>query len=480
MDIKQKSAVALGKAIKSRELSSVELIKATFEKIKQIDNKINSFITLTPEAALKQAEEIDKKIAAGDDLPLLSGVPIGIKDNICVENIRSTCGSKILHNFISPYNATVIEKIKDAGLIIIGKMNMDEFAMGSSNETSNFGPVRNPHDLERIPGGSSGGSAAAVAADMLPLTIGSDTGGSIRQPAALCGVVGLKPTYGRVSRYGLIAYASSLDQIGPLANNVEDAAMLLKIISGYDPKDSTSVNSTVDDYVSVLNKDIKNLKLGIPKEYFGKGLNIDMRKKIENSIAIFKNEFKCDIVEISLPHTDYAVAVYYILATAEASSNLSRYDGVKYGYRTENFENLADMYERTRSEGFGNEVKRRIMLGTYALSAGYYDAYYKKAQKVRTLIKRDFENAFQKCDAILTPAYPATAFKFGEKSGNPLEMYLSDIYTISVNLAGLPAISVPCGMINGLPAGLQIIGNNFGESTILNLAYKFETFGANK
>jgi len=461
-------------ALTTKKISCKELLDIYYNNIEKYDKQINSFICLTKEIAYKQAAIIDDKISKKENISLLTGIPIGIKDNICVKDATATCGSKILQSFRAPYNATVIEKIIDADMLILGKLNMDEFAMGSSNETSAFGIVRNPWNTECIPGGSSGGSAAAVAARFVNLALGSDTGGSIRQPAALCGVSGLKPTYGRVSRFGLIAFASSLDQIGPFANNIEDMAELLKIIASYDSKDSTSVNLPQCDYSNNLSDNIKGMRIGIPKEYFSNGLADDMRQIVEKAINQFVTDLGCNIVEISLPHTEYAVPVYYIIATAEASSNLARYDGVKYGYRAEEYSNLIDMYERTRSEGFGDEVKRRIMLGTYTLSAGYYDAYYKKAQKVRTLIKSDFDKAFENCDFIITPTSPTTAFKIGEKISNPLEMYLSDIYTISINLAGLPAISTPCGFINNLPAAIQIIGNVFDEQTILNAAFAFE------
>ncbi|HPG29715.1 MAG TPA: Asp-tRNA(Asn)/Glu-tRNA(Gln) amidotransferase subunit GatA [bacterium] len=465
----------INEGLTQKKFSAKELLDDIYKSIEEKNKSINAFITLTKEIAYSQAETIDKKINAGENIGILNGVPIGIKDNICLKNSLTSCGSKILSNFKPPYNATVIEKLMSEGMLFIGKLNMDEFAMGSSTETSFYGATKNPWNLNKIPGGSSGGSAAAVAARLVPVTLGSDTGGSIRQPAALCGVCGIKPTYGRVSRYGLIAYASSLDQIGAFSLTTEDNAYILQAIEGYDRKDSTSANIPVKNYFDFLKNDIKDKKIGIPKEYTGSGLSETMRGIINKACSQFVSEFGCKIVEISLPHTEYAIAAYYILATAEASSNLARYDGVKYGYRTHQYENLVDMYEKTRTEGFGDEVKRRIMLGNYALSAGYYDAYYKKAQKIRTLIKRDFDKAFAECDIILTPTTPATAFNIGEKTNNPIEMYLSDIYTISVNLAGIPAISVPGGFIGGMPAGVQLIGNSFEEEKIYNFAYKFES-----
>ncbi|MCL6616847.1 MAG: Asp-tRNA(Asn)/Glu-tRNA(Gln) amidotransferase subunit GatA, partial [Anoxybacillus ayderensis] len=404
---------------------------------------------------------------------LLFGMPIGIKDNIVTKGLRTTCASKILYNFDPIYDATVMERLHEADAITIGKLNMDEFAMGSSTENSGFQLTRNPWDLERVPGGSSGGSAAAVAAGEVPFALGSDTGGSIRQPAAFCGVVGLKPTYGRVSRYGLVAFASSLDQIGPITRNVEDNAYLLQVISGVDPMDSTSANVDVPDYVSALTGDIQGLKIAVPKEYLGEGVSEEVRQSVLNALKVLEG-LGATWEEASLPHSKYALATYYLLASSEASANLARFDGVRYGYRTDNAKNLIDMYKQTRSEGFGNEVKRRIMLGTFALSSGYYDAYYKKAQKVRTLIKQDFENVFEKYDVIIGPTTPTPAFKIGEKTSDPLTMYANDILTIPVNLAGVPGISVPCGFVNGLPVGLQIIGKHFDESTIYRVAHAFE------
>ena len=464
-------------AIDKGEISPVELTDAVFKRIEGVEHTVRAYITLTKEHALKQAKEAESLAKAGVKKQLL-GIPIAIKDNMCTEGIKTTCSSKILENFIPPYESTVTQKFKEHGYILIGKTNLDEFAMGSSTENSAFGHTRNPWDISRIPGGSSGGSAAAVSAGECIAALGSDTGGSIRQPAALCGVVGLKPTYGRVSRYGLVAFASSLDQIGPITKNVRDSAMLLNIISGHDIYDSTSAPIAVPDFTSVLGRDIKGMKIGVPKEYFIEGMDKEVEASVR--IAIKKLESLGAIpVEISLPHTGHAVAVYYILATSEASSNLARYDGVKYGFRAEG-KDLLDMYMKTRAGGFGAEVKRRIILGTYALSSGYYEAYYKKAQQVRTLIKQDFEKAFEKVDVIATPTSPTPAFKVGEKTEDPLQMYLSDIFTISVNLAGVPAISIPCGFTshgsstNNLPIGLQIIGKHFDEESIFKAAYAYE------
>lgn len=454
------------------DLNPVELTRAIFKRIDAVEGRIKAYVTLNGEHALIQAKEAEHRREKGDRA-MLFGIPIAVKDNMCTEGIRTTCSSKILENFIPPYESTVTGKLKEQDYVLTGKTNLDEFAMGSSTENSGFFVTRNPWDVERVPGGSSGGSAAAVAAGECIAALGSDTGGSIRQPAALCGVVGFKPTYGRVSRYGLIAFASSLDQIGPITKNVKDSAILMNVISGHDKYDSTSAPMPVPDFTSVLGQDIKGMKIGIPREYFIEGIDkdvetsvIDAVKKLESLGAI--------PVEISLPHTGYAVAVYYILATSEASSNLARYDGVKYGYRAKG-KDLMDMYMKTRAEGFGAEVKRRIILGTYALSSGYYEAYYKKAQQVRTLIKQDFERAFETVDAIVTPTSPTPAFKVGEKTADPLQMYLSDIFTISVNLAGVPGISIPCGFTSdNLPVGLQIIGRHFDEETILKIAYAYE------
>ena len=433
---------------------------------------MHAYISLDEEGALRKAEEVDARVARGEEVGVLAGVPVAVKDNICIKGMRTTCASKILENFVSPYDATVVEKLKAADAVFLGKTNLDEFAMGSSTENSYFGPTRNPHDPERVPGGSSGGSAAALAAGEAVLALGSDTGGSIRQPASFCGVVGLKPTYGRVSRYGLVAFASSLDQIGPMAKNVKDTALLLNVISGYDPRDSTSAPVEVPDFTKALDEGIEGIRIGLPREYFAEGLEDEVREKVLEAVDILKGE-GAEVVEVSLPHTKYAIATYYIVAPAEASSNLARYDGVKYGFRAEG-RDLYQMYCNTRSQGFGEEVKRRIMLGTYTLSAGYYEAYYLKALKVRTLIKQDFEEAFETCDLLATPTSPTVAFRLGEKVADPLTMYLSDVYTVSVNLAGLPGISVPCGSSDGLPVGLQLIGRPFDEETLLRVAHVVE------
>jgi len=468
----KKTISVLSKDLHAKKVSSRELTQHYLNRIKNIDTQLNSFITITEEMALKQAELADQKIASGH-AEKLTGIPIAQKDIFCTTGIKTTCGSKMLDNFIAPYDATVIKKCNQIGLIMLGKTNMDEFAMGSSNETSFYGSVKNPWDLERTPGGSSGGSAAAVAARIAPISTGTDTGGSIRQPAALCGITGLKPTYGRVSRYGMIAFASSLDQGGILSQTAEDAALLLNIIAGYDEQDSTSANQSVPDYTKNLNNTINNLTIGLPEEYFIGGLDAQVEQSIQDAVKIFEKmgvRFK----KISLPHTDLATSVYYVLAPAEASSNLARYDGVRYGFRCAHPKNLDDMYKRTRSEGFGEEVKRRIMIGTYVLSSGFYDAYYVKAQKIRRLITEDFLNAFKSVDLILTPTAPTSAFKLGEKFKNPISMYLSDIFTIAVNLAGLPGISIPTGLSNNLPIGLQLIGKHFDEITLLNAAHQFQ------
>jgi aspartyl-tRNA(Asn)/glutamyl-tRNA(Gln) amidotransferase subunit A len=464
---------ALSALLQARTVSAAEALESVIARIEALDGRINAYISRTFDRARQQAEAADRRLARGDAGPL-TGVPLAIKDILCTESVRTTCGSRMLENFVPPYDATVVARLKACGAVFTGKTSMDEFAMGSSNETAFSGAVHNPWDLERVPGGSSGGSAAAVAADECIAALGTDTGGSIRQPASLCGVVGLKPTYGRVSRFGLIAFASSLDQVGPITKDVEDAAILLSCISGHDPKDSTSIRREVPDYERALKKDVQGLRIGIPKEYFIDGLDPQVEKAVRDAIGILKSQ-GAEIVEVSLPHTEYAVAVYYLIAPAEACSNLARYDGVKYGYRSPQPGNLRDMYEQSRSEGFGPEVKRRIMLGTYALSAGYYDAYYKKASQVRTLIRRDFMEAFSACDLIVTPTAPAPAFKLREKLSDPLSMYLSDIFTIPTNLAGLPGISLPCGFSkDGLPIGLQIIGNLFAEEQVLHCAYCYE------
>ena len=463
----------LRERIASRELKAVDLCRESLSRIDQL-GELNAFLTVLADRALARAEEIDELANKGQQLPQLAGLILAVKDNMVIRGVRTTAGSRILANYVPPYTATAVERLEAAGAIIVGKTNCDEFAMGSSNENSAYGPVKNPWDTSRVPGGSSGGSAVAVASGMAMCALGSDTGGSIRQPASLCGVVGLKPTYGRVSRYGLIAFGSSLDQIGPLARTTEDAALILGVMAGRDPNDATSSNTPVDDYAAALEGDVKGLRVGVPREYYAEGLDPEVKTTIETAIAKLR-ELGAVVVDVSLPHTEYAVPVYYLIATAEASSNLARYDGVRYGFRAEETSTLREMYSRTRDQGFGAEVKRRIMLGTYALSAGYYDAYYGKAQKVRALIEGDFRNAFASCDVIATPTSPTPAFKLGEKTENPLEMYLSDIYTITLNLAGVPGISVPCGLSSsGLPIGLQLVGRHFEEATLLRAAHNLE------
>jgi aspartyl-tRNA(Asn)/glutamyl-tRNA(Gln) amidotransferase subunit A len=463
----------LHQKLKSKELSSVEATRAMLARIEAVDEKVNAYITVTPEQALAEAEAADRRIAAGDIAPL-TGIPIGLKDIFVTKGIRTTCGSKILENFTPPYDGTAVAKLKEQGAVIVGKLNQDEFAMGSSSESSYFGPTRNPWNLDCTPGGSSGGSAAAIAAREATATLGTDTGGSIRQPASHCGCVGLKPTYGRVSRYGVIAYASSLDQVGPMTRDVTDAAILLGAIAGHDVMDSTSVNAAVPDYVAGLQAGVKGLRIGLPRQYFIEGLDPDVKRSMDEAIALYKS-LGAEITEVDLPHTEYAVATYYLVATAEASSNLARYDGVRFGHRSDAARGLTEMFSKSRAEGFGSEVKRRIMLGTYALSSGYYDAYYLKAQKVRTLIMQDFLKAFESVDILLTPVAPTPSFKLGEKVADPLQMYLSDIFTIPVNLAGTCALSVPAGLsAAGLPIGLQLIGKPFGEQSILSAAYAFE------
>ena len=468
------SAWDLRERIRSREISSREVSETVLARIEEIDGEINAFITVTADKALRQADEVDRRIASGEEVGPLSGVPIAIKDIICTRGIRTTCGSRILEPFVPPYDATSVERLRAADAIFVGKTNMDEFGMGSSTENSHFGPARNPRDPDRVPGGSSGGSASAVAAEETVLALGSDTGGSIRQPAAFCGIVGLKPTYGRVSRFGLVAYASSLDQIGPLAGDVRDTALLLGVIAGPDRQDSTSAAVPVPDYLSELESGVEGMRIGLPKEYFGEGLDPEVKDAVLRAAGALEDAGG-KLHEVSLPHTEYAIAAYYIIATAEASANLARYDGVKYGFRAEDGDDLLDMYARTRSEGFGEEVKRRIMLGTYALSAGYYDAYYLKAQRVRTLIKRDFERAFETCDLLITPVAPTPAFRIGEKIEDPLQLYLSDIYTVSANLAGVPGLSVPGRLSSGgLPIGVQILGPPFEEGRVLRAGYAVE------
>ena len=473
MKLYEMNAHRLHDLLARREVTSREITESVLKRIEDVEGRIHAYLTLTPEMALEQASAADARIQKGDQ-EALTGIPLAIKDVICTRGVRTTCGSHILDNFIPPYDATVTEKLRAAGAVFVGKTNMDEFAMGSSTENSYFGPSRNPWSLERIPGGSSGGSAAAVAADECIVSLGSDTGGSIRQPAACCGVVGMKPTYGRVSRYGLVAFASSLDQIGPFSRDVRDTALVLNVIAGHEPRDSTSVDLPVPDYTHALVDDLRGMVLGVPRETSAEGIDPQVAQSVEEAIAVLK-KMGARIVEVSLPHSSYALAVYYIIAPCEASSNLARYDGVKYGLRSGGTQDLLDMYQETRWQGFGAEVKRRIMLGTYALSAGYYDAYYLKASRVRTLIRRDFEAAFEKCEAIVLPTAPTPAFKIGEKVDDPLQMYLSDILTIPCNLAGLPGISLPCGFSReGLPIGLQILGNLFQEEKILRVAYAFE------
>jgi aspartyl-tRNA(Asn)/glutamyl-tRNA(Gln) amidotransferase subunit A len=463
-------------ALAAKKISARELAAEYYKRIEARNPELNAFLALSSERAYAQADRIDALVAAGKPLPPMAGVPIGIKDVISTRGTRTTCGSKILQNYISPYDATAVERLETAGAVILGKTNCDEFAMGSSNENSAYGPVRNPEATDRVPGGSSGGSAAAVAAGLAVAALGTDTGGSIRQPGALCGIPAMMGSYGRVSRYGLIAFASSLDRIGPFANNVRDVATVLQIIAGRDPHDSTSTIAPVPEYLAEMGKSVAGLRIGIPKEYFGEGMDSEVRKKIEAGIQVLK-KIGCNIVEISMPHTDYAIATYYIIATAEASSNLARYDGVRYGLRVAD-DSLLAMYRKTRGAGFGAEVKRRIVLGTYVLSAGYWDAYYLKGQKVRALIARDFRDAFTEVDAIVTPTSPVPAFKLGERTADPLQMYLADIYTVTGSLAGVPGISVPCGKVCGkLPVGLQIFGPPFGEARVLQVAHAFEQAG---
>ncbi|QZZ18979.1 Asp-tRNA(Asn)/Glu-tRNA(Gln) amidotransferase subunit GatA [Leptothermofonsia sichuanensis E412] len=464
----------LHQQLTQKKRSAVEIVQESLERIQKLEPKLHSFLTVTAEQALEQAKQVDAQIAAGEKIGLLAGIPIGIKDNLCTRGIPTTCASRILENFVPPYESTVTQKLAEAGAVMVGKTNLDEFAMGGSTETSAYHLTANPWDLDRVPGGSSGGSAAAVAGGECLVALGSDTGGSIRQPASFCGIVGLKPTYGLVSRYGLVAFASSLDQIGPFARSVEDTAILLGAIAGHDPKDSTSLKVEIPDYTRYLTPDLKGKKVGVIQETFGEGLDPEVERAVRAAIAQLK-DLGADIKEISCPRFRYGIAAYYIIAPSEASANLARYDGVKYGRRVEEADNLIDMYTRTRAQGFGPEVKRRIMIGTYALSAGYYDAYYLKAQKVRTLIKQDFEAAFNNVDVLVSPTAPTTAFKSGDKSANPLSMYLVDLMTIPVNLAGLPAMSVPCGFDSqGMPVGLQIIGNVLREDQVLQVGYAYE------
>ena len=467
------TAAEIVRAVTSGSVSARDVVDAFLQQIDAVEPAIKAFLTLTPEEARQRASELDARRSRGEPLGPLAGVPVAIKDNICTQSVRTTCASRILADFVPPYDATVVERLRQADAVLVGKTNCDEFAMGSSTENSAFGPTRNPWNLDCVPGGSSGGSAAAVAAQEVPVALGSDTGGSIRQPAALCGVVGLKPTYGRVSRYGLVAYASSLDQIGPFSRTVEDTALLLQVIGGHDPMDSTSVDMAVPDYAQACRPEVKGLRIGVPKEYFGQGVDTEVGETVSRAV-----EALCQLgaiaEECSLPHTDYALEAYYILAPAEASSNLARYDGVKYGHRTRQGGGHIGLMEKSRGEGFGAEVKQRIMIGTYALSAGYYDAYYKRAQQVRTLIRRDFDEAFQRFDVLCTPTSPIPAFPLGERSGDPLAMKLADICTLPINMAGIPAISVPCGFVKGLPVGLQILAKPFGEELLLRTAFAYQ------
>lgn len=468
------TAEEIGKAYREKTLTVPEVVKAFLDNIEKEDEKIKAYITVCKEEALKKADEVQAMFDGGKEMGPLAGIPIAIKDNICTKGVRTTCASKMLENFIPPYDASVMKKIEATNAIILGKTNMDEFAMGGSTENSAFFITKNPVNLGKVPGGSSGGSAAAVAGKMAPISLGSDTGGSIREPASFCGIVGMKPTYGLVSRYGLVAFASSLDQIGPFSKTVRDNAVLLTAIAGHDEMDSTSANVENKDYEKALVNDVKGLKIGVPKEYFGEGINEEVRASLEKAIEKYK-ELGAEVEECSLPVTEYALPTYYIIACAEASSNLGRYDGIRYGYRTKNFESLKDIYKNSRTEGFGDEVKRRIILGTYVLSSGYYDAYYKKAQKVRTLVKKGFEEAFEKYDVLLTPTVPTVAFDIGSKSKNPLEMYMTDILTVSINIAGVPAISIPCGKdSSGMPIGMQLIAKHFNEETLYRASYTFE------
>lgn len=468
------SVEEIARAYREKSLTVLEVVKAFLDNIEKEDETIKAYITVCKEEALKKAEEVQAMFDAGKEMGILAGIPIAIKDNICTKGVKTTCASKMLENFIPPYDASVIKKLNESNAIVLGKTNMDEFAMGGSTENSAFFITKNPVNLGKVPGGSSGGSAAAVAGKMAPISLGSDTGGSIREPAAFCGVVGMKPTYGLVSRYGLVAFASSLDQIGPFSRNVRDNAILLNVIAGHDEMDSTSANYENKDYTKALVEDVRGLRIGVPKEYFAEGINEEVRASLEKAIQKYK-ALGAEVEECSLPVTKYALSTYYIIACAEASSNLGRYDGIRYGYRTKNFESLKDIYRNSRTEGFGDEVKRRIILGTYVLSSGYYDAYYKKAQKVRTLIKKGFEEAFEKYDVLLTPTVPSVAFDIGSKSKNPLEMYMTDVLTVSINIAGVPAISIPCGKdSNDMPIGMQLIAKHFDEETLYRAAYTFE------
>lgn len=474
MELYSLTVSEIARKIKEKEITIKEVLDSIYNRIENVEEKVSAYVTLTKEQAYNRATKLQERLDNGEDIGIMGGVPIAIKDNICTNGIKTTCSSKMLENFVPFYDATVIEKLEDAGAIIIGKTNMDEFAMGSSTENSAIKKTKNPWDLERVPGGSSGGSAAAVACDIAPCALGTDTGGSIRQPASFCNVVGLKPTYGLVSRYGIVAYASSLDQVGPLTKSVEDAAILLNVIAGKDEKDTTSADIPKKDYLKSIKDDIKGKKIGVPTEFISDGINEDVKKAYEENLNTLK-ELGAEIIEIKLDYAKYSLPTYYIIATAEASSNLGRYDGIRYGHRAKDFSSLDELYVKSRTEGFGDEVKRRIMLGTYVLSSGYYDAYYKRGQKVRTLIIDDFKKAFEKCDVIAIPTTPNTSFKFGEKTSNPLEMYLEDIYTVPVNIAGLPGISVPGGFDkNGMPIGMQFISKAFDEGNLLQVAYTFE------
>lgn len=474
MELYSKTLSEIAKEIKEKKVTIKEVLDSVYKRIEEVEPKVGAYITLTKEMAYKRAEELQKKLDSGEDIGILGGVPIAIKDNICTKNVKTTCASKMLENFEPIYNATVIEKLEEAGAIMIGKTNMDEFAMGSSTETSYFKKTANPWDIERVPGGSSGGSAACVSSDMAYAALGSDTGGSIRQPASYCSVVGLKPTYGLISRYGLIAFASSLDQIGPFGKTVEDAALMLNVIAGHDEKDTTSANLDKKDYTKALVNSVKGMKIAIPTDFVSDGINKDVKAAYDMSVNKLK-ELGAETIDVKLEYAKYSLATYYIIATAEASSNLGRYDGIRYGHRAEGFSDLTDLYTKSRTEGFGDEVKRRIILGTYVLSSGYYDAYYKRAQQVRTLIVENFKKVFEECDAIMIPTAPNTSFKMGEHSTNPLEMYLEDIFTVPVNIAGLPAISIPGGFAsNGMPIGLQFITKAFDEEKLLQIAYTYE------
>ncbi|OPJ64178.1 Asp-tRNA(Asn)/Glu-tRNA(Gln) amidotransferase subunit GatA [Clostridium oryzae] len=473
MDLNKLKAHELKDLIHNKEIKISEAVESSISRIKEVDSKVGAVLYTAEEEALAQAKKLDEKFAAGESLGILGGVPVLVKDNINVKGMQCTCASKILENYKAPYDATVSVNLKNSDGVVVGKANMDEFAMGSSNENSAYKLAKNPWDLDRVPGGSSGGSAAAVASLESPLALGTETGGSVRQPASLCGVVGLKPTYGRISRYGVVAFGSTLDQVGTFGRDVEDCALLTQAIAGVDKNDFTTIDTPVQNYSSSLKKDLKGIRIGVPKEFFSEGLDDGIRKSVEEAVKVLRAN-GAEVKECSLPLAEYALADYYIISSAEASSNLARFDGIRYGHRSKEFTDSIDLYFSSRSEGFGKEVKRRIMLGTYVLSAGYYDAYYKKALKVRRLIKNDYEKIFKEFDALISPTSPTTAFKIGEKAGDVLSMYLSDIYTVPVNIAGIPAISVPCGMVNNLPVGLQIMGNYFREDMLFNIAYSYE------